>query len=245
MREYGIDNFYIEILEECDYAKLSEREIYWIEQYDSYNQGYNMTKGGESNRGETNGRSLLTEEMVEDIRMAYNNHIRFKDVYEKYKDIISKRGLQKVWQFETWKHIMPEVYTEENKLWHATSAKSHTNGNKDLGINNQQRACTEEEIKKMRELREEGLSYAKIAAICNRSATVVRKYCLNQECTSTTKSGHAKQVKNLETQIIFASYSEAAVWAKCDRHDISGRINTEKTAGVVPTTGEAAHWISL
>ena len=47
-KKYGISNFSFEIIEECPKDKLDEREIYWIEFYDSYNNGYNLTKGGMS-----------------------------------------------------------------------------------------------------------------------------------------------------------------------------------------------------
>jgi len=36
------------VIEECPKEKLDEREIYWIKFYDSYNNGYNLTKGGMS-----------------------------------------------------------------------------------------------------------------------------------------------------------------------------------------------------
>lgn len=47
-KKYGISNFSFEVLEECPKEKLDEREIYWIKFYDSYNNGYNLTKGGMS-----------------------------------------------------------------------------------------------------------------------------------------------------------------------------------------------------
>lgn len=50
IKSYGKHNFKKEILEYCNsYKQLNEREIYWIEQYKSYNSeiGYNMTKGGD------------------------------------------------------------------------------------------------------------------------------------------------------------------------------------------------------
>lgn len=50
INKYGLDNFNIRILEETTEDKLSEREIYWIEYFDSYNNGYNATTGGESNK---------------------------------------------------------------------------------------------------------------------------------------------------------------------------------------------------
>lgn len=50
MRKYGIDHFFIEEIEECDNEMLDDREIYWVSYYDSYNNGYNETLGGDGNR---------------------------------------------------------------------------------------------------------------------------------------------------------------------------------------------------
>ena len=47
LREYGIENFSWEIIEECSQEQLDENEIYWIEHYDSYKNGYNSTPGGQ------------------------------------------------------------------------------------------------------------------------------------------------------------------------------------------------------
>lgn len=45
--KYGIENFSVEQIEECDASILSEREIYWINYYNSYHYGYNATFGGD------------------------------------------------------------------------------------------------------------------------------------------------------------------------------------------------------
>lgn len=49
--KYGLENFTFEIIETCETCNLDEREIYWIQYYDSYNNGYNDTKGGQGCRG--------------------------------------------------------------------------------------------------------------------------------------------------------------------------------------------------
>lgn len=47
-RKYGINNFNIEQIEEIDNSLLNDREIYWINFYNSMiPNGYNMTFGGE------------------------------------------------------------------------------------------------------------------------------------------------------------------------------------------------------
>lgn len=48
IRKYGLDNFSFKVIEECQKNELNEREIYWIQYYDTTNRekGYNLTKGG-------------------------------------------------------------------------------------------------------------------------------------------------------------------------------------------------------
>ena len=47
INKYGIKNFSIEKIEEVQADILSEREIYWINFYDSFKTGYNATLGGD------------------------------------------------------------------------------------------------------------------------------------------------------------------------------------------------------
>lgn len=49
--KYGEDVFDISILEYCDEEYLNEKEMYYIELYDTFRNGYNQTEGGEGNRG--------------------------------------------------------------------------------------------------------------------------------------------------------------------------------------------------
>jgi group I intron endonuclease len=48
--KYGTECWFLEILEEVeDINLLNEREIYWIEHYDTFKSGYNSTLGGKQN----------------------------------------------------------------------------------------------------------------------------------------------------------------------------------------------------
>jgi group I intron endonuclease len=47
MKKYGVENFSIELIEECEPEMASERENYWIIKTESYINGYNATLGGE------------------------------------------------------------------------------------------------------------------------------------------------------------------------------------------------------
>lgn len=45
--KYGADSFTVETLEEVDLENLSEREMYWIDYFHTYSDGYNATSGGD------------------------------------------------------------------------------------------------------------------------------------------------------------------------------------------------------
>lgn len=124
-RKYGIENFSFEIIEEMtqsDYNKFANnREEYWITYYDSIKQGYNNTVGGDGGLilAALNKTRKLTEKEVKDIRILYSRcDICLSEAYEFYKDKITKRGFQAVWLGQNYKHIMPEVFSDENKRKH-------------------------------------------------------------------------------------------------------------------------------
>jgi len=47
VRKYGVENFQIELLEECNVSDIYEREKFYIDDLDTYNEGLNSTYGGE------------------------------------------------------------------------------------------------------------------------------------------------------------------------------------------------------
>ena len=154
LHKYGIENFDFEILETFetnDRTLLGQREQYWIQYYDSYKNGYNETIGGDI----VNGRAKLTESDVIAIRLRYANLERCMIVYEDYKERIGRTGFNKIWKGETWKNIMPEVYTEERKEYH----KNNT-GN--VGGYNGRTKLTEEDVRNIRIRHKNGESSSQI-----------------------------------------------------------------------------------
>lgn len=73
INKYGEQNFKIEQLEECDNVLLNEREIWWISKYDTYNNGYNATVGGEFVR------KYNTQEIV-DLFLAGKNRQEISEI---------------------------------------------------------------------------------------------------------------------------------------------------------------------
>lgn len=141
-RKYGINNFEFIVLEYCDEKQLREKEIYWINKLNTIDNGYNELNSWQpeiATNGENHPNHKLTEDDIRDIRTRYNNHERRKDVEALYKEKIGHSGFSKIWRGETWKDIMPEVYTNENKEFHL-----HNTGNK--GESNGRAKFTTEEI---------------------------------------------------------------------------------------------------
>ena len=112
------NTFDFEVLELCSIDQLSEKEKCWTDKLQATKSG-NIFDGGLTDVvGEHNPKSKLTENDVIYIRQAYSEHKKQKEVYEKFKNIISFNHFQNVWQGRVWSHIMPEVFTEENKQYY-------------------------------------------------------------------------------------------------------------------------------
>lgn len=63
IKKYGLENFTFEILQDNieNYDQLDKAEIYWIDYYNSFLQGYNETSGGQ-----TFHKRLPNKEIIED-----------------------------------------------------------------------------------------------------------------------------------------------------------------------------------
>lgn len=89
MRKYGKDKFSIHLIEEVDVELLSERESYWINQLDTYKNGYNATHGGD-------GKMLYDDEDTKKFIRDYQNGMTTKDIALKYhcSDVTVRKRLK-------------------------------------------------------------------------------------------------------------------------------------------------------
>lgn len=127
-RKYGVDNFQFEILEECKPEELKDREIYWIQYYNTFKHGYNATPGGDlvDTHGEKHPRHKLTEQDVIEIRQLWaSKTLSTREMYYEYQNKIAKTGFKKIYTWQTWKNILPELNTEENRVWHRNNGVSY------------------------------------------------------------------------------------------------------------------------
>ena len=137
MRKYNTTKDDFEIIESNINSQdlANEREIYWIAFYDSYHNGYNSTPGGQTGSyclGEKSHFAKLSEEDVINIRrIRYTKKYQRSEIWELYKKQISESAFGKVWNYESWKHILPELNTEELRTFYRQlrkNAKGDKNG---------------------------------------------------------------------------------------------------------------------
>lgn len=163
MRKYGIENFTFEVIEECPLEQLAEREKYWIAYFDTYHNGYNQTTGGEvvNMGGELHPNHKLNEDDVIEIRLRWAScTISTRELYYDYKHKIGKSGFKKIYSWQTWKNILPELNTQERRDWHRLNSISYAN----IGDNNTNSKITEQEFVKIIERRSKGESFESIYA---------------------------------------------------------------------------------
>lgn len=98
------DEFIFTIIEECNIDKLDEREQYWIEYYDTINNGYNLIKGGNCYRGENNIQAKLDNNRVlEIIKLLEECKMTNKEIANLYN--VSNNTVDLINRCKTWCHL--------------------------------------------------------------------------------------------------------------------------------------------
>ena len=87
LRKYGIDEFIVEVIDTAiSVEELNDKEVYWVQFYDSINNGYNLVVGGDnklisdetrqklSESGKGRVQSLETREKIASAQRGNKNH---------------------------------------------------------------------------------------------------------------------------------------------------------------------------
>lgn len=113
IRKYGLENFNFSIIEECRRDELNEKEIYYIEYYNSYYEGYNQTLGGHHSSPVKLPDNLL-QQLIKDLQQG----IPFKILQEKYN--VNKFTLSRInnghsWYQDDLSYPLFQYNTDKNK----------------------------------------------------------------------------------------------------------------------------------
>ena len=78
MKKYGTDVFKIELVEEVSESSVNVREIYWINYYNSFKEGYNATLGGDGSSYIDRDSVVSTYTELKSMR-ATSNHLNIDE----------------------------------------------------------------------------------------------------------------------------------------------------------------------
>jgi group I intron endonuclease len=108
--KYGFDSFKKEIIEECDISDLDQRETYWIIVFNSVEDGYNLTYGGDS-------RELSTESLLK-LKNSLNEY---------WKDNQQARSKASNFSIDYWNNPVSHKRQSDlaRKLWEDPIYRNH------------------------------------------------------------------------------------------------------------------------
>lgn len=146
-----LENLTFEILELCSTEELDDREIYWIKYYDSYNNGFNKTSGGQHKRGEEKDRIEYKKQVITPIHDAKTTiYIDSIESALKNKEIVAD-GKHKFWCYTKYVDDILHIETlAREQGFNVLSLWSHAN-------KKYKEFWTTEKMKIIRDIRQEGI----------------------------------------------------------------------------------------
>lgn len=95
-RKYGINQFDFSIIEECKVNELNDKERYWINYYDSFFNGYNLTLGGDGS-----GTEIKKDKIIGIFQDLSTTNLLQREIAEKWD--ISEEMVQGINTGRYWK----------------------------------------------------------------------------------------------------------------------------------------------
>lgn len=194
LKEYGEEAFDFEILELCKPEELDEKEKYWINYYDSYKNGYNLTKGGRAQYGENNINAKLAEEQVlKIIELLKNSKLSEKEIAHKFN--VHRNAIDSINRCQSWSFL----HNFNNNIRKEALLEQGYNGSTHSGeYSKSNKITTEQALKIIEELKQTQKSLVQISKDSNISLNIVYdinkcktwkhlhnyKYNIRQECKS-------------------------------------------------------------
>lgn len=141
LRAIGEKEFIFTILEECSVDQLDNREKYWIEFYNTIQEGYNLTPGGQSYRGAENPAAKLTEDEVKQIIILLEEHrLSNGEISDKFR--VCRNTIDLINRCKTWCHL----HNYKNNIRNENIAISEHPHSAFGGENNGTAIVTEEKV---------------------------------------------------------------------------------------------------
>lgn len=237
LNKYGADVFEFDVLEECPLNQnfLDERERYWIEYYNSYNNGYNSTLGGQSENSWTYNPQAIQDlwdkgysigEIVKMIGCSCDTARKHLQGYSDYNTHTSNsRAIQHAIAEGAQLGTPSVIYQYDLNGQYIAEYKSLKEAAKKLGHD----------------------VSSGISAVLRHKCQTAYGYQWSKEKVDSmpiVSAPQGKLVKCINTNQIFHSASEAARWCNLKGSGNIGNccIGKRQTAGKHPQTGEPLKW---
>ena len=240
IKEYGIENFSFEIIEETSEELLDERERYWIEYYNSYYDGYNGTKGGQGHESKIfsaeeiqllwdKGNSIT--EIADQMNCSISTVKRRLIHYEKYSQEEGRKRSHDYGDGSSLGKIVYQYDLNGNFLNRFESIKEAARSLGDESKN----ICIREAMKS-------STGYSQGYLWRDFYSQSIPPYENSKICN--TNKFPTKKIRCIETNTIFNSIKEATEWCNLKHHQsISANLTGKrKSAGKLPGTNIPLHW---
>lgn len=216
-KKYGTENFVVSLIEECDDSLLGERETYWINYYDTYHNGYNMTLGGEG--------TIYYD--VAQILSLYNQGCTFQEISNKLS--CSKQTVL----YNLKNHISSEEIKNRADIARSTTNKKNNKFKHGVVMYNLQGEKINEFDSLAEACRQTHISTTEIASVCNLKRFTTHNYSFRWKERATDNIIIPEKYNNMSQQVTaYDVFSETTFCSKVEamRTFKDYYTYTEKTA---------------
>ena len=186
IRKYVLENFIFEILEECPEENLNTQEIYWIDYYNTFFEGYNQTLGGDNS-----GHSSPKENIIGIINDLKFTELVHSEIAKKWN--VSIEMVQGINTGRYWRHNIlypirkkverPKTYCQDCGIEISFNAIRCDQCNRLLLQNNSNKPIKEELLAS---LLEANGNFSAVGRKFNVSPTTIRRWCLGYDLSSSS-----------------------------------------------------------
>ena len=96
IRKYGIENFSFEVIEECLVSELNDKEKYYIQKYNSFFNGYNLTLGGDSSANGINKEKIIG--IIKDLETTKMYHSEIANKWNISQEMVQGINTGRYWK---------------------------------------------------------------------------------------------------------------------------------------------------
>ena len=186
MRKYGIENFDFSIIEICEPNQLNEKERYWIERYDSFFNGYNLTLGGDAQGTEENKHKVIG--IINDLINTSDTQKVIAERWNLSEEMVQGINTGRYWRHNREEYPIRKQYRREQCYCSECGVKISFGAKKCVACENKSRQnvfSNEDREKLKNKIRT--MSFTEIGREFGVSDNAIRKWCVKCNLPSTKK----------------------------------------------------------